>query len=175
MKITNVFFLVLFLFGLLVCNTNDKISDEPTVDIDEVKEIITQKWIKYSNYAKDKNTVGLVDIWNEDMRLLSDPGGAEDIRSIEEHKNLAETGFKILTVVSLELEADEVSLIDNATAIEIGTWSEEFAISGMDETVKMFGAYMGIWKKKGNDWLLYRYIRNRHDFLNPTFENALNE
>ena len=151
-------------------------SDMNVTNSDEVKEIIAQKWARYIEAANAKDADEMVKIWNQDMRLLSDPGGAEDVRSIEAHRELAEVGLSSVTVVSLEVEADEVSLTDQTTAVEIGTWKEEFAVDFQEANIKMYGAYLGIWKRQEDgDWLLYRFIRNRHDFVNPTFEEALSE
>ena len=108
------------------------------------------------------------------MRLFSDPGGFENIHGTTEYRRLVEKALRSLTVVNLEVKPDEVSWIDDVTILDMGTWSEEFAIIGQVENVKMNGAYMGVWKKQLDGvWRIHRLVRNRHDFLNPTFEQAL--
>jgi uncharacterized protein (TIGR02246 family) len=141
---------------------------------EDVRREIGQRWADYVQAAKNKDPEALVTIWTPDMRLLSDPGGAEDIRSAEEHRALAETAFTALTVEGLTVDTDEVTLISASSAVEIGHWSEEVTIEGREGRQRLYGAYMGLWERQPDGrWLLRRFIRNRHDFANPVFEETL--
>jgi uncharacterized protein (TIGR02246 family) len=141
---------------------------------EDVRWEIAQRWADYVQAAKNKDPEALVAIWTPDMRLLSDPGGAEDIRSVEEHRALAATAFTVLTVESLTVDTDEVTLLSGSWAVEIGHWSEEVTIEGREGRQRLNGAYMGLWERQPDGrWLLRRFIRNRHDFANPVFEETL--
>jgi uncharacterized protein (TIGR02246 family) len=141
---------------------------------EDVRREIGRRWADYLQAAKNKDPEALVAIWTRDMRLLSDPGGAEDIRSAEEYRALAAAAFTVLTIESLSVETDEVTLLSASSAVEIGHWSEEVTIEGREGRQRLYGAYMGLWERQPDGrWLLRRFIRNRHDFANPVFEETL--
>ena len=102
------------IFGVLAASCNPTAAPP---DGDEVRAEIALGWSEYVEAAKAKDPAALVKIWAPDMRLLSDPGGFEDVRSAEEHSNLAATAFETLTVTSLTHDADEVIVISNFAAL----------------------------------------------------------
>jgi hypothetical protein len=62
--------------------------------------------------------------------MLSDPGGVENLRSAQEHKDLAEAGWQMLSVADLTVTPNEVQLSGDSAALEIGTWTEGFLMDG---------------------------------------------
>lgn len=147
---------------------------QPLPNESEVRDSLARQWAKYVGAALAKNPDALVAIWTPGMRLLSDPGGAEDIRSSTQYRELAAAAFKSLTVVSLNIDPDEVTVVSPTTALEVGKWSEAFTLQGQEKVIKIYGAYMGLWQRQADGtWLLSRFIRNRHDFANPLLEEPL--
>jgi len=159
---------------VLLVGLSSRTEAQPLPTESEVRAALQQQWSRYVRAAKTKDADGLVAIWTPGMRLLSDPGGAEDISSSAQYRDLAAAAFRTLTVVSLTIDPDEVTVLSPSTALELGSWSEEFTLQGQEKAVKIFGAYMGLWQRQSDgSWLLDRFIRNRHDFANSLLEEPL--
>lgn len=144
-------------------------------DLETVRGEIAARWADYIEAGFAKDADALVQIWAPDMRMLSDPGGVEDLRSAQEHHDLAVKAWQSISVTDLTVVPDEVTLVGDSAAIEIGNWTEGFLIDGTTDTTEYFGAYLGVWRQQPDGrWLLSRFIRNRHDFVNQTISEAVN-
>jgi ketosteroid isomerase-like protein len=139
-----------------------------------IQQEITKQWSIYVDAAKRKDAETSITIWTPDTRLLSDPGGAEDIRTSEAYRQMADEAFKTLSVAQLEIDSEEITILSEDTALEIGKWMEEYVTDATGASVVAYGAYMAMWKLTADgNWKIHRFIRNRHDIANPTFEEAL--
>ncbi|MDX1748304.1 MAG: hypothetical protein R3324_20405 [Halobacteriales archaeon] len=86
---------------------------------------------------------------------------------------MAEAAWEVLSVTDLTVSPDEIKLLGDSTALEIGPWTEAFQLDGADSENRYFGAYMAVWQRQPDGrWLLHRFIRNRHDFVNPSLAEA---
>jgi uncharacterized protein (TIGR02246 family) len=145
-------------------------------DLEEVRAAIAQRWSDYVAAAYAEDPDALASIWAPDMRMLSDPGGVENLTSARQHRDLAEAAWQVLAVTDLTINPDEVKILGDSIAVEIGTWTEGFLMDGAESSNDFFGAYMAIWQlQRDGRWLMHRFIRNRHDFVNATIEEAVGQ
>ncbi len=92
------------------------------------------------------------------------PEGVEDIRGRDAYGSIVEAVFPTVTVVDLSTAADEILILDSESVMELGKWSEVYAFEENPDTLRVFGAYVSLWKKKPDgQWRIHRFIRNRHD------------
>lgn len=160
--------LALVLPSLVACSSG---STHP--DVEKVRAEIAQRWSAYVDAAYVEDADALVSIWAPDMRMLSDPGGVENLTSARQHRDLAEAAWQVLAVTDLTISPDEVRILGDSIALEIGTWTEGFLMDGAESSNDFFGAYMAIWQLQPDGrWLMHRFIRNRHDIVNATIEEA---
>ena len=162
---------LLVLLSLIGCAPGEPTS---APDLDEVRAEIAQRWSDYATAAFAEDADALVSIWAPDMRMLSDPGGVENLTSAKQHRDLAVAGWKVVDVTDLTMNPDEVKILGDSMALEIGKWTEGFLMDGAEASTDYFGAYLAIWQLQPDGrWLLHRFIRNRHDIVNETIEEAL--
>ena len=164
--------LVLTLGGTLLVGCAAESPAPP--DVEDVRAEIAQRWADYVDAAFAEDPEGLIAIWAPDMRMLSDPGGVENLTAAQQHRDLAEAAWQVLAVTDLTINPDEVKLLGDSTALEIGTWTEGFQLDGADAPANYFGAYMAVWQLQPDGrWLMHRFMRNRHDFVNATLDEAV--
>ena len=130
----------------------------------EVEEKLTEQWQIYVEGAKNKDISLALSVWSTDLRLLGDPGGAEEITGRDGYRQFMEVAFPVLSVVELTTERDEILLLDSDDAIETGRWRETYKFDETGDTVTYYGAYTILWRlETDSEWRIHRFIRNRHD------------
>ena len=167
--------LLIFLLLLQVgCELED--GEQPTTipSVAEMEAVLAVQWETFSEAAKAKDIAGVLSVFTPDMRLLSDPGGLEDIRGRDAYGSIMEAAFPTVTVVDVSTAWDEILILDSESFMELGKWSEVYAFEESPDTLRAFGAYVSLWNKQPDgQWRIHRFIRNRHDFANPNIEVAV--
>jgi ketosteroid isomerase-like protein len=137
--------------------------------VSEIESHLENQWKTYIEAVKVKDIDRALSIWTTDTRLLSDPGGTEDIKGRDGYRAIMEAAFPVLSVVEISLESDEILILDAESVMELGLWNESYTFEESGDTLRVYGTFVSLWKKQDDgQWRIHRFIRNRHDFVNSS-------